>query len=292
MKISEITFNEGINDKYIGKCVFTAGAPASGKTTISRKLFSHLGFREVNIDKLLEFFAEIKGLDLKNMHTWDQAIFDRSEDLTFSSMEMFIKGRLPLLIDGTGRNYKKITQLATRLKEDYGYDAGLLFVNTSLQVSISRNAERKRSLTDMQYIKDAWKDSQSNLGIYQNFFGNNLFIVDNNSRSEADLTSVSKRIDKFIDTPTKNLKFNQWMQDEKKKRNITEAFEEDANDLLKIREFIEKNCQPYLKEIGGIEELPFTLMHGSNSSALKQNIATIITIQSRTQTKRYSTIYS
>jgi cytidylate kinase len=278
MKISEITVNEGINDKYIGKCVFTAGAPASGKTTISRKLFSHLGFREVNIDKLLEFFAEIKGLDLKNMHTWDQAIFDRSEDLTFSSMEMFIKGRLPLLIDGTGRNYKKITQLATRLKEDYGYDAGLLFVNTSLQVSISRNAERKRSLTDMQYIKNAWKDSQSNLGIYQNFFGNNLFIVDNNSRSEADLTSVSKRIDKFIDTPTKNLKFNQWMQDEKKKRNITEAFEDDGNNLLKIREFIEKNCQPYLKEIGGIEELPFTLMHGSNSSALKQNIATIITI--------------
>jgi adenylate kinase family enzyme len=224
MKISEITVNEGINDKYIGKCVFTAGAPASGKTTISRKLFSHLGFREVNIDKLLEFFAEIKGLDLKNMHTWDQEIFDRSEDLTFNSMEMFIKGRLPLLIDGTGRNYKKITQLATRLKEDYGYDAGLLFVNTSLQVSISRNADRKRSLTDMQYIKDAWKDSQSNLGIYQNFFGNNLFIVDNDFRTDADLTSVSKRIDKFIDTPTKNLKFNQWIADEKKKRNITEAF--------------------------------------------------------------------
>jgi hypothetical protein len=68
-------------------------------------------------------------------------------------------------------------------------------------------------------------------------------------------------------------------------KEITEYFEDDGNDLLKIKAFIEQNCQPYLKEIGGIEELPYTLMHGSNSSALKQNIATIITINQERKPK-------
>jgi hypothetical protein len=58
-----------------------------------------------------------------------------------------MQGRLGMLIDGTGDDYKKI-QTKKNLIEKLGYDAFMIFVNTSLEVALERNAARSRSLPE------------------------------------------------------------------------------------------------------------------------------------------------
>ena len=53
----------------------------------------------------------------------------------------YIEGRLGLIIDGTGKDFEKITRRARNL-EALGYDTHMIFVNTSLDVALQRNAER------------------------------------------------------------------------------------------------------------------------------------------------------
>ena len=57
----------------------------------------------------------------------------------------YIEGRLGLIIDGTGKDFEKITRQARNL-EALGYDTHMIFVNTSLDVALQRNAERPGKL--------------------------------------------------------------------------------------------------------------------------------------------------
>ena len=45
----------------------------------------------------------------------------------------YVEGRLGLVIDGTGKDYSKITSQANQLKQ-IGYDVHMVFINTSLDV--------------------------------------------------------------------------------------------------------------------------------------------------------------
>ena len=209
MKLNEVfaPIDEGKNDKHLFKAVFTAGGPGSGKSTISKKLLNHLGFKEVNIDRFIEFLSKRDGKDLKNV---DLETVTKSDGLVSKSFDMYLAGRLPLVIDGTGRDYKKITDLASKLRA-IGYDVGLLFVNTDLDTTIARNASRERSV-DVSYLRDVWTQSQRNIGIFQDYFGNNLFIVDNNN-DNVDLGPVSKRLNQFVNAPVTNAMAKKWMSE-------------------------------------------------------------------------------
>ena len=50
---------------------------------------------------------------------------------------------LPIIIDGTGKDYDDIVSQAEDLK-NIGYDVSMILVNTSLEVSLERNANRAR----------------------------------------------------------------------------------------------------------------------------------------------------
>lgn len=208
LPLAEEELSEGPNDKHIFKAIFTAGGPGSGKTTVARKLLSGYGFKEVNIDKLVEFIAKNKNLNLRDMSTWDDADFDRAFDLSEKQFALYLAGRLPMVIDGTGRNYTKITTLATQLKT-YGYDVGLIFVNTDLETAKKRNASRYRVVDD-EYLEAAWHNAQSNIGIYQDFFDPNMFIVDN-SDSGNNVQNAAKRIDRFVNKPVTNHIAAKWL---------------------------------------------------------------------------------
>jgi hypothetical protein len=100
-------------------------------------------------------------------------------------MATYIDGMLPLLIDGTGKDYDKIARSATTLKE-IGYDTDMVFVNTSLDVAMERNRQRERKLAD-PIVKKMWDDVQSNIGKFQSLFGNKQFhIIDNNKAYDKD----------------------------------------------------------------------------------------------------------
>ena len=60
-------------------------------------------------------------------------------------MDRYIRGRLGLVIDATGRDYNVINRQRSMLQM-LGYDTYMIFVNTSLEVALQRNRVRTRSV--------------------------------------------------------------------------------------------------------------------------------------------------
>ena len=66
-----------------------------------------------------------------------------------------------------------------------GYDCYMIFVNTSLDVALERNAKRERSVPE--YItRKSHAIVQSNIGKFQNTFGMSNMIIDN-SKDDREL---------------------------------------------------------------------------------------------------------
>lgn len=303
MRLDEIIkpIEEGVNDKYIFKAIFTAGGPASGKSTISRKLLSHLGFKEVNVDRFVEYFASKNDLDLKAMSQWDNSVFDKSQELASNSMMTWINGRLPLVIDGTGKNYQKIISMAERL-ESIGYDTGLLFVNTDLETTIARNQERHRTV-DLKFLNTAWKQVQNNIGIFQDYFGNDMFIVDNSSEN-VDLNPVSRRINQFLNRTVSNPAAKKWINAERSpvtESILTELFDTvvdlswDTYDLGEQAEFTYNGIiyQVAFEDVGeSVQDKEYEIVFGFKKENTTR-LGTTPTLSDRTDaSKIYSIVFN
>jgi len=178
------SLTEGINDPYLFKALFTCGGTGSGKTYVSNHAVQGLGLKSVSSDIAVERMFPRMGLSLKfsddpDMSARQAAGRLRAKELTDKQRRMWENGMLGLVIDGTAKDYSRIVKDAEYLKS-LGYDVGMLFVNTSLDVALERNASRARSVAS-EVATDLWKGVQSNIGKFQGYFGNrNFFIVDNN----------------------------------------------------------------------------------------------------------------
>jgi predicted kinase len=82
-----------------------------------------------------------------------------------------------MIIDGTGDEVTKIKEKKEHA-EKLGYDCYMIFVNTSLEVALERNASRDRTLSP-KLVTKIWKACQNNLGAFQSMFSGNFIIVDN-----------------------------------------------------------------------------------------------------------------
>jgi tRNA uridine 5-carbamoylmethylation protein Kti12 len=140
----------------------------------------------------------------------------RAKDITKRRQKNYIEGRIGLIIDGTGKDYDKITRQAREL-ETLGYDTHMIFVNTSLDVALIRNAERSRSVPE-PIVTQSWKDVQKNIGKFNNFFKQNFIIVDNNDAKEDVFTAVFKRIVQMAKKKVTNKRAQQWMDMELKRK--------------------------------------------------------------------------
>jgi len=99
-----------------------------------------------------------------------------AKKLTNSKAIHFINGMLPIIIDGTGKNFDKIKKQKLKL-ESIGYDVYLIFINTSLETALNRNQTRTRSLAD-EHVTKMWNEVQNNLGKFQTLFKNKFKIID------------------------------------------------------------------------------------------------------------------
>ena len=72
----------------------------------------------------------------------------RTKELSRTRLENYLKGRLGVIIDGTGHKFKSVKDDRKMLME-YGYDTYMVFVNTSLEVALQRNEERARTLRNI-----------------------------------------------------------------------------------------------------------------------------------------------
>ena len=213
---------EGLQDPNIFKAFFLAGGPGSGKSYVVRKTTGVTGLRVVNSDDAFENMLKKAGLSLK-MPDEEQvprdAIRDRAKVVTQKRQDNYVDGRIGLIIDGTGRDYDKIAKQATELKQ-IGYDVHMIFVNTSLDVALQRNAERPRSVQEPIVVK-SWKDVQSNIGKFSQYFKGNFVVVDNNDAGEDVFVKVFKQIRGLLNKKVRNPIAHQWVRMEMQRRGIT-----------------------------------------------------------------------
>ena len=212
--------SEGLYDPGIFKAFFLAGGPGSGKTFVTSTAFAGSGLKVVNSDVAFERGLKKANLSLSmpDEETYFRNIIrSRAKALTISQLDKYVDGRLGLVIDSTGRDYDMIARHHNMLQQ-MGYDFYMVFVNTSLEVALARNARRERSIPE--YITtNSWNGVQSNMGRFQRLFGMSNFIVVDNNKSDLELTTltmnrVSKIVRKFITSPVSNYRAKQWMKKE------------------------------------------------------------------------------
>ena len=214
---------EGVYDPNIFKAVFMAGGPGSGKSFIAGKTTGGLGLKIINSDDAFERFLTKEGLSLKmpDSETVERDVERaRAKKVTASKKYLAVRGRLGIIIDGTGHKYDKIVGPAAMLQQ-LGYETSMVFVNTSLEVSLYRNEKRTRSVKPA-LVKKSWQDVQNNMGKFQNYFGaSNFFIVDNNGFEEDMLEISTKHIRRAIKSPVNNERAKAWIANEMKKKRRT-----------------------------------------------------------------------
>ena len=221
MKTYDQFIREGVYDPNIFKAVFMAGGPGSGKSFIAGKTTGGLGLKIINSDDAFERYLEKEGLSLKmpDSETFKRDVERaRAKKVTASKKFHAVKGRLGILIDGTGHVYDKVVKQAGMLQQ-IGYETSMVFVNTSLEVALTRNANRPRSVQP-KLVEKSWKDVQANMGKFQQFFGpKSFFIVDNNGVEEDMLQISTKLIRRAISKPVKNDIASAWIANELKKKD-------------------------------------------------------------------------
>jgi len=227
----ESFLNEGINDPGILKAFFMAGGPGSGKSYVATELFDFprggissvsyaTGLKLVNSDNAFEKMLKDAGYDIsllsqyeKNPEDWNKVmgIRARAKGLTKRMQDNYIYGRLGMVMDGTGKDYKKIEGYR-RMLGDFGYDTYMIFVNTSLETALERNRKRKRRLSD-ELVTKMWQDVQQNIGKFQSLFGtDNIIIVDNNGDDTQLIADVEKVVRRKLNEPIKNQIGKQWLK--------------------------------------------------------------------------------
>ena len=196
-----ITFKElqeGVYDPNIFKAFFLAGGPGSGKSYVVTRTTKMFGMRVVNSDDVFEKLVKTAGMNM-DMRNYTKAQEKRRDELrdiakrvTKVREKNYVEGRLGLIIDGTGKDYDKIEKQMRELQQ-LGYDSHMIFVNTSLDVALERNAKRPRKLPE-PIVVSSWNNVQKNIGKFSQLFKNRFVIVDNNDADEDVLTGVFKRV--------------------------------------------------------------------------------------------------
>jgi predicted kinase len=246
--------SEGVDDPGILKAVFLAGGPGSGKTWVARGLFgipdkvnvSQTGLKMVNTDKELKYLLNKYGFGT-DLDILPDEVFKNLTDPTsknYSGLRTFAKeltgvrknqymnGRLGMIIDGTGDDFKEIRK-QKREVEKLGYDTYMIFINTSLDIALQRNEKRDRVLP-ISVVKNSHREVVKNIGGYQGLFGgSNFLVIDNNK--DLDEKSAQKRfnmlvkrgLSKFVNKPIRNKIGKGWVSKNKILKKMTkESFKE------------------------------------------------------------------
>jgi predicted kinase len=224
---------EGVDDPGILKCIFLAGGPGSGKSYTAKEIFgvgkgdietvSAGGLKLISSDTAFEQALKKNGINPKDLadiekndpNFWayiageeGDSIRNKAKAVTQKQQAFYEAGRLGMIIDGTGDEVLKIRNKMDKA-EKLGYDCYMVFVNTSLEVAIKRNAERSRSLPE-SLVKEIWSKCQENMGKFQGMFGNNFIIVDNTEYQPVN-RSVQKQVDAFLRKPVQNPIGKKWI---------------------------------------------------------------------------------
>ena len=209
---------EGLYDPNIFKAFFLAGGPGSGKSYVVKKSTGGTGLKIVNSDDIFEKYLAQAKLDFKMQSSQSgerDVLRTKAKKVTAKRKDNYLEGRLGLVIDGTGKDYGKISSQAAGLRQ-LGYDVHMIFVNTTLEVALQRNKERDRTVPEKIAI-DSWKQVQSNVGKLQSLFGPKNFIIVDNDMPDTDgklFDHVFKKVQGLLRKKVDNYLAKAWMAKE------------------------------------------------------------------------------
>ena len=264
-----VHIDEGVNDPAIFKAVFLAGGPGSGKSFIVGKTgLTPLGFKVINSDDAFEAALKKAGLEMTPDNIFSpkgQEIRKSTSALTVKKMNLAIKGRLGLVIDGTGKDFNKIKTQANDLKR-LGYEVAMIFVNTDKETAMDRNRARPRKLPDKMVAK-AWADVQKNIGAFQGIFKTRMYIVDNSDGAswERESMRVYKAVMKWVKVPPKSKGASAWI---KRMKGMKE-------------EFIKEDAPANAVAQGGVDMAPDMGWRKTLKKKRKDKIETVVAIDKR-----------
>ena len=210
---------EGLYDPNIFKAFFLAGGPGSGKSYVALQATGGTGLKTINSDDAFEHLLKKAGLSLKMLPKETEprdVVRARAKKVTAAKEKNYLEGRLGLIIDGTGRDANKILGQKAKL-EELGYDTYMIFVNTSLDVALERNADRPRSVAE-PIVVTRHKDVQANIGKFSNMFRTGFIVVDNNNAGDDVFKEVYKRVKGLLRRKVRNTRAKDWMASELAKK--------------------------------------------------------------------------
>jgi predicted ABC-type ATPase len=202
-KLLETVLVESSRDKGIFKAIFTAGIPGSGKSYVLDKINDgNIMPRIVNTDKFVEYISSLVGHDINSAEYYDLFV-DRIKLLTKNQFALYLNGGLPLFVDGTSNSAKSLFKRDGILKS-FGYDTGMVWINTDLDTAIERAKKRERQVPE-DFIREVFDKLNKNKEYYRSHF--KFFLEVNNSDGELDnkvILNAYRACGNFFSSPISN----------------------------------------------------------------------------------------
>ena len=96
----------------------------------------------------------------------------------------------------------------------------MIFVNTSIDVALERNAARERTVPEDVAIT-SWKAVQGNIGKFSSLFRGTFVPVDNNKADDDIEMATFKEVKRLLKKKVTNTRAKSWIELEMKNRGIT-----------------------------------------------------------------------
>jgi dephospho-CoA kinase len=218
---------EGLEDATAFKAIMMAGGAGSGKSFVIKKTgLRGFGMKVSNSDPTFE--RMLKGAGLKKnaediMSAQGQAIRGTAKELTDKQKEQWLKGRLGVIVDGTGKDLQDVKQEVKKMR-DIGYDVAMIFVNTELEVSIERDNNRQRTL-GAKLVTKTWNAVQKNRDDFKRMFGSQYVEINNGARTgmpdiTSDLNKAMQKLSGWINRTPSSTQYKDWVKAEMKKKGL------------------------------------------------------------------------
>ena len=242
MKFTEFKYEllEGVYDPGIFKAFFLAGGAGSGKSYSAEKATGSAagkfqwhekiedkitpgkvgpyGLKVVNSDEQLEY-GLMKAKMSSNMKAYTSGEVERKELIrakgkkkTAKREQLWVNGRLGLIIDGTAHDIRKLG-IRKQYLEDVGYDTYMIFVNTSLDIALQQNQDRARKLPD-DVIHKTWEEVQGIKMELSNLFPGGFVEIINNRAGEDVFRKAFVEVGKLIKIPPNKPAAKMWIAHE------------------------------------------------------------------------------
>lgn len=206
------------------KAIFIAGAPGSGKTYLMPHLLPiDFKYALYNVDLYQEHLLKVNGLfdnnereiairkELQTKHPkatpkeLDKFTQSHIASIIATSMaisqkcmredfEQMILKKLPIIIDRPGNRPSTIREDKKRLEKS-GYETMMVILYVAPLTALQRNQLRGRHVHPPRLL-DAWIESMKNIATYKKLFGENFFLIQNDSTS---FEITAKELEVYLD---------------------------------------------------------------------------------------------